>query len=101
MEVYAQDGERLGCIEVIWPYVPISPAGEPLAPWDLPQPEADAGYFQVGGDGVLGIGAKHWYVPMRDIAEIGPGERLTLVSTLAECDEQYTQRPGFVEVDIT
>jgi hypothetical protein len=81
--------------------VPISDEGEPLAPWDLPRPAPDTGYFQVDQGGVLGVGAKHWYIPMRDAEEIGPGDRLTLGTTRAESDERYAQRPSFVDVDIT
>jgi hypothetical protein len=101
MEVYTRDGATLGCVEKVWPYVPISREGAPLAPWEMPQPAADAGYFQVDQGGVLGVGVKHWYVPMRDIAAIGPDGRVTLASTQAESDERYSQCPSFVEVDIT
>lgn len=101
MEVYTQDGERLGSIARIWPDVPVSSQGEPLTPWDQYQSDGDSGCIEVQDGGMLGVGVKHWYIPLQDITSVGRGDRLTIVTTQGECDERYMERPDFVDLDVT
>ena len=100
MDVYSKDGEMLGCVSAVWPHVPVAPTGEPMCPEEPPHQAVDEGWFQVDRGGALGIGAKHWYIPVREAGTVEPGG-VTLACNADECEERYTNRPTFVDLDIT
>lgn len=52
------------------------------------------GYFQVDQGGILGIGATQLYIPISAIADIDPGNALTLNCTKDEADAEYAEKPA-------
>ena len=56
MEVFTSDGQKLGKVSHVWPVVD-----------DVSSGMSSRGRFQVDEGGILGLGAKHLYVPYSDI----------------------------------
>ena len=60
-------------------------------------PAMTTGYFKVDQGGILGIGAKHLYVPYDAVDDVVPGESVTLNCTKDEADAQYGTKPDFIQ----
>lgn len=59
MDVHSREGEKIGCVAVIWPHIPVSPEGAPPQPWEPVENPDTTGFFQVDRGGVLGLAATH------------------------------------------
>src|SRR5919205_2964564 len=88
MEVYAADGEKIGGVEHVWPYVS-----------DAPTHVTASGYFSVHEGGILGIGGKELYVPFSAVDDVTRGDCLTLSCTKEEANRLYASRPDFLTAE--
>lgn len=94
------NGEELGHVADIWPYVPAEYAWGSPVPGQAAPKEAEVGYFSVDHGGLLGIGTKHLYVPFKAIRKVTEGESIMLNCSKQECKEMYCRKPWFVDRDI-
>jgi sporulation protein YlmC with PRC-barrel domain len=104
MDVYDSTGEKIGSIDDVLTLAAYSQnaQNDPLA-----GTTTDTGYgtgetdensiLKVSEGGVLGIGATELYVPMDAIANITPGESVTLNCSKAQCENMYAQKPSFLD----
>jgi hypothetical protein len=61
-------------------------------------PPENVPYFRLDEGGVLGIGAKHLYIPFDAIARVDMNEaRLWLSCTKDEAAQRYASKPAFLE----
>jgi hypothetical protein len=89
MEVFTTDGQKLGKVSHVWPVVDDASSGI-----------ASTGYFQVDQGGVLGIGAKHLYVPYSAIDDHVPGECVTISCAKNDCTRLFEQQPEFLSQSV-
>ena len=85
MEVFTADGKKLGKVGHVW-------KGITDAMTDI----ISSGYFQVDQGGVLGIGAKHLYVPFTAVEGTTPDECVTLDCSTDDCANRFSTRPDFL-----
>ena len=88
MEVYASDGEKIGAVDHVWPYV-----------GGAPTQVTASGYFSVHEGGILGIGGKEIYVPFGAVDDLSRGECLTLNCTREDANRLYATKPDFLQAD--
>jgi hypothetical protein len=86
MDVYGSDAEKIGTVSHVWPTVEDTSSGI-----------STTGVFQVDQGGILGLGAKHLYVPYVAVTECVPGERVILNCSKSDCANRYGDRPGFLQ----
>jgi hypothetical protein len=86
MEVYSSDGEKIGSVSQVW-------TGVTDASTDI----QSAGYFKVDQGGILGLGAKHLYVPYSAVDDVVPGDCVTVNCTKDQCGDLYEQEPDFLQ----
>jgi hypothetical protein len=86
MDVVSSDGEKIGTVTHVWPTVEDTSSGI-----------STTGVFQVDQGGILGLGAKHLYVPYIAVRECVPGERVTLKCAKVECADRYGDQPAFLQ----
>jgi hypothetical protein len=82
MGVYSSNGDKLGEVHHVWPYVT-----------DAPTHVTASGYFSVREGGTLGIGGKDLYVPFAAVDDITRGDCLTLSCTKEEANRLYASSP--------
>lgn len=73
-----------------------APAGSPST---AGPPVMTTGYFKVDQGGILGIGAKHLYVPFDAVDDVVPEECVTLSCAKDECVARYGTKPDFLQDD--
>lgn len=117
MDIYGSDGEKIGSVSHVYRQAPLdtsigvadslapgeldvetidmsgTPAGQEMGP-AAGAPSAPTGYIEVSSGGVLGIGAKHLYVPFEAVQSVEPGDCATLDCTKSECESLYGTRPA-------
>lgn len=89
MEVFTSDGQKLGKVSHVWPMVE-----------DTSSTTSSRGYFQVDQGGMLGLGAKHLYVPYSEIDDHVPGECMTVACTKSECTQRFEQQPEVLKQSV-
>ena|SRR5947209_4729872 len=89
MEVFSSDGEKIGKVSHVWPNVGDTASGI-----------TTGGYFQVDQGGILGLGAKHLYVPYSAVDDCVPGECVTLNCAKGECADLYQEQPEFLHQNV-
>lgn len=60
------------------------------------QGSAAGGYFEVDQGGILGIGAKHLYVPFSAVQNVVPGDRVVLNCIKDQADASFENKPAFL-----
>lgn len=55
---------------------------------------SESGYVVVSHGGVMGIGARHVYVPFSEVTRVQAGERLMLHCTADQCRAKYAAKPA-------
>ncbi|GAC1325990.1 MAG: hypothetical protein NVS2B16_08090 [Chloroflexota bacterium] len=89
MEVFTSDGQKLGKVSHVWPVVDDASSGI-----------TSTGYFQVDQGGILGLGAKHLYVPYSAIDDYVAGECVTISCAKSDCVHLYEQQPDFLKQSV-
>jgi sporulation protein YlmC with PRC-barrel domain len=93
MEVYDSMGEKIGSVADVY-----AVAAESQTSTLTPTSTAGT-MFKVNEGGVLGIGATVLYVPFNAVANVDPGDSVTLNCTQADAERQYATKPDFLESD--
>jgi hypothetical protein len=57
------------------------------------------GYFKVDQGGILGIGAKHLYIPFSAVTNVVAGDNLTVNCSKDEADSLFGNKPDFLNDD--
>ncbi|MDQ2741792.1 MAG: hypothetical protein M3Z66_05790 [Chloroflexota bacterium] len=58
---------------------------------------SDGGYIKVDQGGILGLGAKHLYIPISAIQDIDPGNCVSLNVTKQQADDMYNHKPDWID----
>jgi hypothetical protein len=87
MEVFGTDGKKLGKVSHVW-----------MGATDAATDVASSGYFQVDQGGVLGLGAKHLYVPFSAVEDTTPDDSVTIECTGDDCAERFGHKPDFLNM---
>lgn len=85
MEVLGTDGKKIGKVNHVWKGVT-----------DSATDVMSSGYFQVDQGGILGVGAKHLYVPFSAVEDTTPDECLTLSCSTDDCPDRFGNKPDFL-----
>jgi hypothetical protein len=85
MEVFGTDGKKIGKVNHVWKGIT-----------DSTTDVMSAGYFQVDQGGILGLGAKHLYVPFSAVEDVTPDECLTLACSTDDCADRFGNKPDFL-----
>jgi len=58
---------------------------------------AGPGYLEVEQGGILGLGARHLYVPYAAILNVTPGQAVEVDCLRDECLERFGEKPGWLD----
>lgn len=117
MEVYGQDGAKIGTVAAVHPigqmllgqeHIPprgvVSDAG--VVGEEVPINEAHErkevmieGYVRVERGGILGLAPTQLYIPLDVVSDIAYGKRLTLDCTKDACCHLYREKPLALDAD--
>lgn len=93
MDVYDCDENKIGVIADVYPN--LGSYGDEQAQVSV---EPGVEYFKVDQGGILGIGAKHLYIPFTAIETVNMNDgRLTINCTKQQADGMFDQKPAFLQ----
>jgi hypothetical protein len=85
MEIFGADGKELGTVSHVVRHTPPDGLSDAL--------DVESGYLIVDHKALLGLAAKHYYVPFAVVRDVAPADCVTLSCTKDECGQRYSSKP--------